>query len=94
MTKMARAFDLGTRRRRFAMSSRKVYLSTEVCRRLAVPRLEGKNQTAQGRRRIGDRLKGQFMHRLTRTAGQGRSDTPLNPITVCLMAVAAKLHTR
>jgi hypothetical protein len=30
VTQMARAFDLGTRRRRFAMSSRKVYLSTEV----------------------------------------------------------------
>ena len=29
-----------------------------------------------------------------RTDGQERSVAPLNPITVCLMAVAAKLHPR
>ena len=48
-------------------------------RRLAVPRHEGKNQTAQGRRRIGARLKGQCAHRLTRTAGQERSDASAEP---------------
>ena len=37
------------------------------------------------RRRIEDRSKIRSAHRLTGTAGQDRSDVPLNPITVYLL---------
>jgi hypothetical protein len=76
------AFELNTRRRRPAMSSAK----STVDRGMAdgsLYRAMKENQTAQGRRRIGARLKGQCAHRETRIR-----------ITACLDGCRRKVTPR